>query len=237
MRPNETIFCLDELIRSRSILAHPFYVAWQRGALTRAQLATYATFYYPHVAAFPGYLARARDRAADPLIRSELTSNLADEMGPTAHSDLWLDFANGLGLDRLGVATAPPRAAAAAVVDVFNMETSGHTAGAVAALYAYESQQPEVSKQKLAGLRESYGVSSPKTLAYFELHAEADVRHSEGERTSIMRCLVNGASHGSVLKSAERALNAYWGLLDGICEEAQIGEQRSRAVDTNQCHG
>ncbi|HMI54780.1 MAG TPA: iron-containing redox enzyme family protein [Gemmatimonadaceae bacterium] len=223
MHPDETISCLDELIQSRSILAHPFYVAWQRGELTRAQLSTYATVYYPHVAAFPGYLERAQRRATDPIIRAELANNLVDELGnPAPHSELWLDFAEEIGADRVSVAGAKPRPAVAATVEIFNAQASGDTAGAVAALYAYESQQPEVSKQKLAGLRERYGVISPKALAYFEVHAEADVRHSEGERSAIARCLADGASHESVLEAAERALDAYWRLLDGICEEAQI---------------
>jgi pyrroloquinoline-quinone synthase len=223
MHPDETIRSLDEMIQSRSILTHPFYVAWQRGDLTREQLATYATFYYPHVAAFPGYLERARNRAANSLVRSEIENNLADELGnPARHSELWLDFAEELGVDRETVATAQPRPAAAAVVDTFNARASGDTAGALAALYAYESQQPEVSKQKLAGLRESYGVTSPKALAYFEVHAEADIHHSEGERQAITRCLADGASPEGVLESASDALDAYWGLLDGICEEAQI---------------
>ncbi|MGI8402043.1 MAG: iron-containing redox enzyme family protein [Gemmatimonadaceae bacterium] len=222
MRPDETIRCLDEIIASRSILSHPFYLAWQRGDLTRKQLATYAAFYYPHVAAFPGYLERAAN-GADPLVRAEVGSNLADELGnPAPHSELWLDFAEELGVDREQLTATPARRAADAIVDTFNARASGDTAGAIAALYAYESQQPEVSKQKLAGLRDSYGVTAPKPLAYFEVHAEADVKHSEGERRAIEHCLAAGASPESVLESAKAALDAYWGLLDGICEEAGI---------------
>jgi pyrroloquinoline-quinone synthase len=225
MRPDETIRCLDELIQSRSILAHPFYVAWQRGELTREQLGTYASFYYPHVAAFPGYIERAHDRAANPLVREELEDNLADELAnPAPHHELWLDFAEEFVVDRAALTAAQPRPAAAAIVETFNARTSADTAGALAALYAYESQQPEVAKQKVAGLRERYGVTNAKSLAYFEVHAQSDVRHSEGERQSIMRCLADGASHESVLESASEALDAYWGLLDGICEEAQISK-------------
>lgn len=223
MRPDETIRRLDEMIQSRSILAHPFYVAWQRGELTRDQLATYASFYYPHVAAFPGYLERARNRAANPRVRAELEDNLADELGnPAPHDELWLDFAQEFGVDRVALSGAQARPAAAAVVETFNARASGDTAGALAALYSYESQQPEVAKQKLAGLRERYSVTDAKSLAYFEVHAQSDVRHSEGERESIMRCLADGASYESVLESASGALDAYWGLLDGICEEADI---------------
>jgi pyrroloquinoline-quinone synthase len=225
MRPDETIRCLDELIQSRSILAHPFYVAWQRGELTREQLGTYASFYYPHVAAFPGYLERARNRAANSVVRAELENNLADELAnPAPHNELWLDFAQEFGVDRVALVAAQPRPGAAAVVETFNARTSGDTAGALAALYAYESQQPEVAKQKVAGLRERYGVTDGKSLAYFEVHAQSDVRHSVGERQAIMQCLTEGASHESVMESAGEALDAYWRLLDGICEEAQISE-------------
>jgi pyrroloquinoline-quinone synthase len=225
MRPDETIRCLDDMIQSRSILAHPFYVAWQRGELTREQLATYASFYYPHVRAFPGYLERARNRATNPVVRAELENNLADELAnPAPHDGLWLDFAQEFGVDRVALAAAQPRPEAAAAVETFNARTSGDTAGALAALYAYESQQPEVAKQKVAGLRDRYGVTDTKSLAYFEVHAQSDVRHSEGERQSIMQCLADGASHESVMESASEALDAYWRLLDGICEEAQISE-------------
>src|SRR5258705_5929974 len=107
-------------------------------------------------------------------------------------------------------------------VDAFRTETAGDAAGAFAALYAYDSQQPQVATTKIAGLREHYGVTSPRALAYFEVHAEADIHHSEGERNAIMTCLAEGASHESALESAGRALDAYWGLLDGICVEAGI---------------
>ena len=52
---------LDRLIAQRSILQHPFYQAWNAGHLTHDDLATYARVYYPHVAAFPDYLATAAE--------------------------------------------------------------------------------------------------------------------------------------------------------------------------------
>ena len=61
---------LDDLIASRSILEHPFYVAWTAGTLSREQLAAYAESYYPHVAAFPGYLEQAAANATDAVVRA-----------------------------------------------------------------------------------------------------------------------------------------------------------------------
>src|SRR5687768_13032810 len=110
---------LDTLIRSHSILRHPFYEAWQCGALTREQLAVYATHYYPHVAAFPRYLKAAIERAADPAIRSELTRNLHDELTtPKPHHEMWLDFAASVGVDAEHVQVTPGKVSAQ-TVDTF----------------------------------------------------------------------------------------------------------------------
>jgi pyrroloquinoline-quinone synthase len=221
--PHDTLRRLDDLIQSRSILRHPFYVAWQQGTLTRAQLATYARVYYPHVAAFPRYIAAAAAGTSDPEVRGALDRNLADELHhPKAHTELWLDFAAGLGIDRAEVANASPSGRTGAVVETFERLGTSGTANGLAALYAYESQQPEVSRQKADGLRQRYGVTDPVALGYFEVHAETDLEHRAEERAALARCLAAGADGDAVLASAGQALDAYWTLLDGVCEEAEI---------------
>jgi len=219
----DTLERLDQLIGSRSILEHPFYQAWNAGELTVDQLRTYARIYYPHVAAFPGYLETAAERAADPEVRSELQDNLREELTePKAHDELWLDFAAGLGLDRDAVTQAPTDPAARETVSRFRKLASSGTGAAVAALYAYESQQPQVSRTKADGLRKHYGIREEAAVAYFEVHAEADVRHSEGERQALSRCLANGTPEEELLAATDEALSAYWGLLDGVCRETGI---------------
>jgi len=214
---------LDEMIRTRSILRHPFYQAWENGMLSQEQLGTYARVYYPHVRAFPQYLESAIALANDPRIRAELADNLADERGnPAPHDELWLAFASGLGVDPAQVASATPHPAAQAMVTTFRALADESLATGLAALYAYESQQPEVSCTKLAGLRDHYGVEDAGTLEYFTVHEAADVRHRQGERNALAACLRAGVP-ASVLKDATRqALDAYWGLLDGVCAEAGI---------------
>lgn len=214
---------LDQLIASRSILQHPFYQAWSAGALTREQLATYASYYYPHVAAFPGYLEAAIETTTDEAIRAELLDNLREELAePQPHAELWLAFAEACGVHASTVEAAPVAVRAAATVEAFNQLTSTSPAAALTALYAYESQQPEVAHTKAEGLRSFYGITSEEGLSYFTVHAEADIRHREGERQALARCLDQGASREEVLGAAEKALDAYWRLLDGVCEQADI---------------
>ena len=214
---------LDETIRSRSILRHPFYQAWEQGVLTSAQLATYAHIYYPHVRAFPGYLESVIRHADDPTIRAELTDNLADERAnPSAHDELWLDFAEHLGLNRDDVASAPPHPAARAMVATYAALTGASLPIGLAALYAYESQQPEVAQTKVDGLRAHYGIGAPSALAYFEVHRTADVRHRQGERDALAACVESGTPADVVTGATERALDAYWRLLDGVCAETGL---------------
>lgn len=213
---------VDTLVASRSILRHPFYEAWKRGELTRGQLRAYAAAYYHHVAAFPSYLESAIAGAADPAVRAVLATNLTEELNhPAPHRDLWLDFAEALGLDREAVIAGSPDSATTAAIGTFVRLTRGDTAGALAALYAYESQQPEVASEKRQGLREFYGVSSSEALAYFDVHITMDVEHRAAEREALARCLDAGAKPDDLMAAADAALSAYWQLLDGIC--AQVG--------------
>lgn len=223
MAPAEALRQLDEMIRERSILEHPFYQAWNKGMLTREQLATYARIYYAHVEAFPGYLEAAMAHAEDPQVRAELADNLADERGnPAPHDALWLAFAEGVGADRDHVTSAERHPAASAMVSTFADLARTSLATGVAALYAYESQQPDVSHTKAHGLRTHYGVDDAKTLEYFTVHEAADVRHRAGEREALATCLAAGVPAHVILGAAARALDAYWGLLDGVCEEIGI---------------
>jgi pyrroloquinoline-quinone synthase len=214
---------LDKFVSLHSILQHPFYLAWERGELTQAQLATYARVYYPHVQAFPGYLRSTIACANDPETRVDLERNLADELSvPKSHADLWLDFAEAVGLDRDTVTNGSPVPKACAMVDTFERLTRQNVASGLSALYVYESQQPEVSERKITGLRKWYDVQSESGLAYFSVHATADVDHRNGERDSLARCLESGTSSSEITGAATEALDAYWGLLDGVCDEAGI---------------
>ena len=229
MRTEATLHTLDDLIRERSILRHPFYRAWQRGELTPDQLGTYSRVYYPHVAAFPTYLKNVINCTADSSIKCTLEQNLRDELtNPAPHPELWLDFAAATGQEKQGVKCAEPVPKTADSIATFDRLTNRDIVSGLTALYAYESQQPEVAAEKLRGLRDCYGIHSPQALGYFAIHATADVEHRAAERSAIRRCLDSGTSPGIIMNAAEEALAAYWNLLDGVCEEAVLQSTESQ---------
>src|SRR5438309_10471889 len=91
---------LDARIARFDLLCHPYYQAWSEGRLTPSDLREYSSEYFHHVAAFPTYLSAFHSRLEDGELRRAVLRNLADEeVEGRAHSDLWLDFANGMGAD------------------------------------------------------------------------------------------------------------------------------------------
>src|SRR6266480_2504285 len=97
----------------------------------------------------------------------------------------------------------------------------GSTAEALAALYAYESQIPEICESKIDGLRTHYGFTNPKHYEYFTVHIEADREHSAAER-KMLAAYVDKQNFESVKASVNRILNALWEMLSGVCRRHAI---------------
>ena len=206
---------LDRQAGRWHLLQHPFYQAWTAGTLERGALQLYAAQYYRHVEAFPAYLRELAARA-DEGLRPVVEENLAEELSPgRTHPELWRDFAAAVGTSERELDHSAPLPGTRALVETFQrLCREGSPAEAVAALYVYEAQVPEIAAKKIDGLRRFYGVSEPKGLAYFAVHEEADVRHRAAWRRWL--AAQPEESNGPALAAAERALRALWGALDGV---------------------
>jgi pyrroloquinoline-quinone synthase len=214
-RNSELLDKIDAAIARKHLLQHPFYQDWQAGKLSREELQLYAAQYYRHVEAFPKHLRVLAARTEGP-VRDMVLDNLAQEEDPAGpHPKLWRDFAAALGVCEEDITCCPALPAAQSVVATFREIAGDRTvAEAVAALYAYESQVPEIAATKIAGLRNFYGVRSPEALAYFRVHEEADKAH----RTAWRNWLLEHAegSEEDILAATNEALDALWYLLDAV---------------------
>ena len=213
------VTALDALIQKHHLLQHPFYQAWTKGTLTRASLQLYAAQYYKHVEAFPQHLRRLATRTEGEL-RSLIEENLAEEENPRLpHPKLWRDFAAALDVEGATLDSTQPLPDTQALVDTFQqISEQGTPTEAVAAFYAYESQVPEIATRKIDGLRRFYNITEPRSLAYFAVHEEADVRHRQAWRTWLAQ--QSDVDTEAVLHGAERALRALWGALDAVSPES-----------------
>ncbi|MES2393271.1 MAG: iron-containing redox enzyme family protein, partial [Acidobacteriota bacterium] len=138
---------------------------------------------------------------------------------PTArpHSDLWMDFATGMGATRSSVEAHTLQPELEALLDTFREAMhEPQPAAALAALYAYESKVPAIAVTKAEGLTKHYAADD-RTAQYFTLHQTADVAHASVWRELINRELAaNPEAADTALASAERAAKALWSALDGV---------------------
>lgn len=112
-------------------------------------------------------------------MRALILENLRDERDAAApHPKLWRDFAAAVGVSEETLWTIVPLPGIRRLLDTYwQICASRPLAEAVAALYAYEAQVPEIATSKIEGLRRHYGVDTSEGLAYFRVHEEADRMH------------------------------------------------------------
>jgi pyrroloquinoline-quinone synthase len=214
---------IDDDIAAKHLLKHPFYLAWTRGELSKEALGDYAHQYYHHVAAFPTYLSAVHAKSDDQATRKTLLNNLIDEeAGSPNHPQLWLQFAEGLGIAASDVRAAEKWPETQNLIDAFrSVCREGSTAEGLAALYAYESQIPAICESKIDGLKKHYGFANPNHYEYFRVHIEADREHSASERR-LLGTHTDNQNFESVRASVDHILDALWDMLSGVCRRHAI---------------
>ena len=218
VRQFETV--LIEAIMEYSMLKHPFYQAWSEGKLSNSILAEYAKQYYAHVRAFPTYVSAVHSRCEDLETRQMLLENLIEEeRGVENHPELWLRFAESLGVARKDVENADLLASTRASVErLKSLTRSDDYREGLAALLGYESQIPEVAKTKREGLKSFYGIDSERAVSFFRVHEDIDVLHNQTEKQILTEKCQTADQQRRAIATARESAKALWSFLDGVTE-------------------
>ena len=217
---NSTSFVdkVDQKIQDMHLLNHSFYQSWNEGSLSLETIREYSSQYFKHVSAFPRYLSAIHSNC-DPIgTRKILLENLNDEeMGPEDHPELWMRFAEGMGNTRDEVKNAVLMEETEELVNTFNqLSRSEDYLKGLAALYCYESMQPEISKTKKEGLQNIYGIKDEETLKFFTVHMQADEWHREVIRNLLVELCNSKEKKEDVLDAVNSALGALNNFLSGM---------------------
>ena len=215
---NDIITTLQASIDAKSILQHPFYQAWQKGELNQEDLKLYAEQYYFFESAFPQRLSTIHAKCDDTSARQTILVNLWDEeFGEDNHAAQWLQFCEGLGLNKEDVQNAELLPTTQKLIDTYtticNEESFKH---GMSIMYAWEYQVPKVATEKIVGLRKYFDLPED-SLTFFKVHSTEKIAHHEAEAESIA-ATVGKEEKDSILNSVNQALDAMWGFLDGVDE-------------------
>ncbi len=212
---------VTETIEKKSLLNHPFYQKWNEGKLTKEELREYAKQYYHFVKHFPRFVSCVHSNCEDVEIRKILMQNLADEEGYKTeiadHPRLWINFAESLGLTEAEVKEAKPIREVEDLVDgMYELTRSPEFTLGLAALYAYESQVPQISRTKIDGLKNFYGIDTERAVEFFKVHEEADVYHSKDEMDIMVKENKTLEDQKRLVNTVDESATLMWNFLDGV---------------------
>ncbi len=211
---------MKSIIESRHLLKHPYYQAWECGMLPASSLQHYAAQYFHHVQAFPRYLSAIHSQMKTVEERQSILENLIDEeRGTENHPELWLRFAEGMGITRQEVMASQPEPAVRNIMETFLGSARNSAAQGLGALYAYESQVPQIAEFKIAALKKFYlqnqtPADQQRTLRFFEVHRQADVYHTEAVESLINGLPAEQKAEAEV--ACKKAADALWSFLDSM---------------------
>ena len=70
------------------------------------------------------------------------------------------------------------------------------------------------------GLKKHYAITDPEHYRYFSVHIEADTEHAAAER-DMLASHMNSENASGVYQSVQRALDALWEMLSGVCPSSR----------------
>jgi|TARA_B100001540_G_scaffold265809_1_gene246508 pyrroloquinoline-quinone synthase len=202
---------IDQIIEDKSLLNHPFYEMWSEGKLEFQSLVGYSKEYYQLAKQVPKFMEPIVDMAPSEA-RSELISNMNEE---TEHIRLWENFAFSMGITKDDLTSYQGLKKTNEAVNNLASLMESYDEGACA-MYAFEKEIPKISKTKMEGLKNFYGLDSKDATEYFEEHMSADIRHAASWEKIIN---TSSKNHDKLLKIAKKSVDAQNLLLDS-CYEA-----------------
>ena len=220
MNTDQLVKDIEKAVSKRSLLEHPFYLAWSAGKLTKEELVGYAKEYYwaaRHVPAVMKAIIAHIPETMDKKTRATFAEHLKEER---EHIALWKRFGKSLDISGRELdAYVPTKTVQKAVTNMIETAGASFEEG-IAAMYAFECDLPAISRSKIAGLKKFYKMKSEDAQIYFKEHIK------EEKHLRFWRRLLRGmpaTKRAAALKAAKNTVDAKNGVLDGVVEKYCAG--------------
>lgn len=205
---------LEAALSGRHLLDHEFYKRWNDGELSGAELREYAEQYRHFEAALPKALGAVAAQLPEERGAASVRANLADEMGPPSHLEMFDGFLAAAG----GSFNTEPSPAMKRLVEAYGELSAAGPVQGLAGIAAYEVQSSDIAVTKGEGLRTNYGMNAAQT-DFWTVHGELEKDHADWSVEGLAAAC--DESDAELLESsARRVADAWWGYLDERQERA-----------------
>lgn len=213
---NNFIKLLEKDIKEKHLSKHEFYQFWNEGKISREALQGYARQYYKFVSEFPRFVSRVHSNTPYEGDRIAILDNLNEEEDKSLpHAELWLRFAEGIGVKRNKIDAEALPETNKMLKQLRELASRDFVEGC-AALLAYEAQIPEIAKLKMNGLKKHYYLNDARALEFFKVHSKVDIEHQKTWKKIIEKHARTKGQKAKVRRALNSSLNAMWLMLDGV---------------------
>jgi len=215
---------LQERVQAgRTFGRHPLWRRIEEGALDLPGLRAFAVQFFLQVREFPRAVSALHSACPDPEERVRLAESVYEEETGRisgcgcSHPELFIRFAESLGLERDACVHGLPLAETRALIDWFELSSQRRpfVEGAAAIALAAEGQVPGAFAPFARALEKHYGLSR-EAVAFWDVHEEADKEHSDVGDHIVLRLATTEAVQAAVRAAVDRSLGAWWSFFDGI---------------------
>ena len=207
---------LEAAANRRHSSVHPFTEKWERGELSREQLAGWASQHYQYVSQFSRWCAAVYAECPHEDARDFLLENIIEEDSGTKHVELLIRFALACGVSRSEVVNARQLPATRGLT-AWCHEAAHRPFHEAAAglLVGLESQVPAISRRQLAPLKDPYGFNDHE-VEFFAVHIEADQVHGERGYQLVDKHCTTPEMQAQALEAVRQATEMRWQYMTGL---------------------
>jgi len=207
----------------RTFGRHPLWLRISSGALPRPSMQIWAQQFFLQVREFPRAVSGLHAGCPFADERIKLAESLYEEETGrisgcnVSHPELFIRFAESLGLSRAQIVDAQPFAGTAALIAWFEAATRAHSfiEGAAAINLAAEGQVPGAFAPLARALERHYGLTRAQ-VAFWDIHEEADREHSDIGDHIVMRHATTNEWQDKIRRALTRSLQLWWEFFDDI---------------------
>ena len=219
---------LEEAVTQRHSAQHPWSEAWASGRLDRRILGQWVKQQYHFVRHFSEWVAAVYANCPHQDVQQFLLENVAEEEGligsgnfaPVRHTDLLLEFAAVCGTPNAEIIEA--EAKGELLPELLGLRSwctvqsrRPFIEALPGLLIGLESQVPGIYRKTTPPLIDKYGFAEAE-LAYFNLHIEADVAHSEKGYEIVEKYATTDAERTTAIHQVKEAAMMRRLYIDGL---------------------
>jgi pyrroloquinoline-quinone synthase len=199
LEPDELIADLEESLRRRHPTPHPIRQLLLSGRLTREQLQCWARNQFHEFRNIHRFFGVRYQKCPIPELRRLLLENMVEEEGEDlfggkypSHRELWVRFAEGLGIERDDILGYEPLPGIRAALEMYvALVQQSHWAVAIGTGLVFEGGGPKRMREEREALEKYYSWIPSTSLDFFRAHEYHDEGHGNLVSEVIRRhCMV-----------------------------------------------